>query len=254
MAHDNWVKWKLFCVDSFDELEGQYPLEKPIQNLGAHYESSFSMNRQEPISQWIHGIVHSWTFNTVLRAIDYTDDIRPKITYLQESVAKDDNLGRPPLYVWTWGSIEITCRIISIGGVQWDMAPAGILGELPREVSFSITLEKYAPFDLEVTDPNSPFAAGLTDTLYKDAKIGITYEAMALERYGEPLWGDLVRRRHPEIPYPLAGQVIALPEPENLLEENLEPEAAPLQRTAEGLAVRQELFELRGISKMSHVI
>lgn len=250
MSNQNWVKWKLFSLDTFDELVGQYPLQNPIQNLGAHYESAFSMNRQDPISQWIHGIAQTWTFATVLRAVDSTDDIRPRVKWLQDSVAKDDKLGRPPLYVWSWGTIELSCFITSLGGILWQMAPAGPLGELPRQVSFNVSLQKYAPFDLDVTDPNAPFR----DTFYKNAKIGTTYELMAQERYGEPLWGDLIRRKHPELPYPLAGKVIALSDAENLLEEDLEPEAAPLQRTAEGLEARQELFELRGVSKVSHVI
>lgn len=255
MAYHSWAKWTLFSVDTFDELEGQFPLENVTQNAGASYQEAWTLNRNEPIVQWIHGVVEEWTFATVLRSTHSLDDISSKVKWLQDSVRKDDKLGRPPIYVWTWGSIEVACYITNLGGVQWNMQPVGPTGKaLPREVRFSITLRKYTPFDIKVTDPNSPFAAGLTDTLYVNAKVGQTYEALAATRYGNPLWGDLLRRRHPSKPHLQAGDVVALPKAERFLDADLEPEAAPLQRTEEGLRVRQALFQLRGASRVSYVI
>jgi hypothetical protein len=251
MAYRQWANWSLFSLDTFDTLEGQYPLEMPTQNLGAHYESAWSMNRNEPITQWIHGTVTTWSFGVTLRAKDSTDDIRSKIKWLTESTVKDDKLGRPPLYVWSWGSIEMTCFITALGGIQWEMMPTKLSPtfEPPRMVKFQITLQKYVPWDLKKTDPNLP----PLDTFYVYSKVGQTYEAMAGKRYGQPLWGDLVRRRNPDKAYLQVGDRIALPDSDKLLEEEVEPVSAPLQRTEEGLGARQDMFELRNVSKVSHV-
>jgi hypothetical protein len=255
MAYRSWAKWTLFSLDSFDELEGQFPIENVTQNLGAQYEDAWTLNRQEPISQWIHGTSENWSFETRLRQLDSLDDIRPKIKWLLDSVRKDTSLGRPPLYVWSWGSIELSCYITSLGGIQYEMSPANELGQvLPREVRFTISLRKYVQFDVVGTDPNSPFALGLTDTLYVNAKIGETYEALAAVRYGNPDWGDLIRRRHPSKPFLTAGTIVALPKPERFLDADEEPESSPLERTEEGLNARQALFELRGGSKVSFVV
>jgi hypothetical protein len=244
------VKWSLFNVDTFDILEGQFPLLDASQNAAAHYEHAWAMNRSEPITQWLHGNLTSWTFNTVLRSTSGIDDISSKVDWLLSCVRKQDKLGRPPLFVWTWGTIQLTCVITSIGGVKWEMQPTGPNGTpVPRQVNFALTLEKYTQFDLKVTDPNaSPF-----DTLYINVKLGATYESIAADRYGDALWGDLIRRRHPTAPYPLAGAVVGLPEEDTLLEESLDPESAPLQRTAECLLALQSLYALRGGSKVSHV-
>ncbi len=250
MAYQSFAKWTLLSLDTFDELVGQYPLQNTQEAQSAHYESVFSMNRQEPITQWIHGVAQVWTFGTMLRQLDSSDDIEARVRWLQDSVRKDDKLGRPPLYVWNWGTEEVSCFITSIGGVSWDMAPNGPLGPSLRQVTFNITLQKYVPYDIEVTDPGAP----PRDTFFKNAQVGATYERMAQERYGDPLWGDHIRRRHPALPYPVAGSVIALTDAENLVDADLEPESPALQRTEEGLNARQELFALRGASKQSHVL
>lgn len=255
MAYQSWAKWTLFSLDTFDELEGQFPLDNAVQNLGAQYEDAWALNRQEPITQWIHGTAENWNFTTRLRQLDSTDDIRTKIKWLLDSVRKDTSLGRPPLYVWTWGTIELTCYITNLGGIEYQMSPANQAGTvLPREVKFDISLRKYVQFDLKGTDPNSPFALGLTDTLYVNAKVGQTYETLAATRYNNPDWGDLVRRRNPDKPFLQAGNVIALPRPERFYDADLEPESAPLLRTEEGLNARQALFELRSLSKVSYVL
>lgn len=255
MAYQSWAKWTLFNLDTYEEYEGQFPLERVTQNLGAHYEDAWTLNRQEPISQWIHGVAEEWSFVARLRSLDSTDDLRSKVDFISQSVRKDTTLGRPPLYVWTWGTIEITCYVTNLGGVEYNMAPPNQAGQaLPRDVTFNVTLRKYVEHDISVTDPNSPFAAGLTDTLYVNPKIGQTYEALAETRYGDPDWGDLLRRRNPDKAHLQTASVIALPRAERFIDADLEPESPPLERTDEGLAAREAIFELRGSSKISYIV
>lgn len=251
MAYQSWAKWSLFSLDTYEEFEGQFPLETATQEAGAHYEDAWTLNRQEPISQWIHGIAEQWSFTAKLRQLDSSDDLRSRIAWLLGTVTKDDTLGRPPLYVWTWGSIDVTCYITHLGGIEYKMASPNQDGQgLPKEATFQVTLRKYKPYDIKVTDPNEPFR----DTLYVNAKIGQTYEALAAAQYGDPDWGDLLRRRSPGVPFLLAGTVVALPKAERFYDADLEPESAPLLRTDEGLEARQAIYALRGASKVSYVI
>jgi hypothetical protein len=251
MAYKSWAKWNLFNVDTFDELEGQFPLENVSQTAGATYEEKWTLNQNEPIAQWIHGTVEEWTFNTKIRALNSTDDITSKIQWLINSIKKEDKLGRPPLYVWTWGSIEISCYIVNVNPVWDSLQPISIAGTtLPREVTFDITLRKYTPFDIKVTDPNAPFR----DTYYISAKLGDTYESLAQRQYGNPMWGDFLRRRQPENPYLETGTIVPLLKVERFLEEANEPESPPMQRTEEALELRKQMFELRGGDKISYIL
>lgn len=240
------IVWSLFNLDTFEEFTAQFPPKDVTQNVGGQYAESWTLNRQNPVTQWVRGVTETWNFTALLFAVHSEVDIRDQINTLIQSTQRESTNQRPPVFLWTWGNFQVQCVIETVGDIKYDMRP----DETPRSAQFTIRLRKYIPHDIVLTDPNKPFS----DTYYYNIKNGQLFESLAELRYKQPLWGEHLRRSNVDKPFPLAGQTIAMPEEDRLIEIEITPESPPLKRSEEGIAVRKEIFQLRDKRKVSHVL
>lgn len=220
------------------------------EDRGNFYGSANTHGRENPILQFNHGEQIGWSFNCVLYAERFTDDVQPKLDALKEALKRDPKLKRPPLYSFVWGKIINEVVVVqSLGNIQYtDVRPDGTI----RGASLPIKLLKYTQTDLEVTDPNKPPPS----TFYVQAKDGDMWEHIAGREYGDPLIGDILRRLNPALPVPgdKPGTTLALLPAERFADVEVEPYSIPLQRTAAGLARRQKFLDMRSVSKTSTII
>jgi len=219
-------------------------------NEGAAWTAANAQGRDHPILQFARGQQTMITFEAKLFAETITDNIDDKITAMRNSSKQLAPFGRPPVWTFVWGSIiNETVVVESVGNIRYDAIRQD---GSARGVLFAITLLKYVPFDIALTDPNAP----LGGTFFTRARHGDLWEDVALREYNDPLMGDLLRRRNPDLAEPgdVPGRVLSLPPASTLRLEAIEPLSIPLRRTSAGLALRQGVYELRGATRPSAIV
>jgi hypothetical protein len=223
------------------------PLAGVGQNVGANWSEESSLGRAQPITQFTKGNADVWQFDTMLFAKHKKESITSLKNAILDAVARDDELGRPPLYEFTWGELSDIVVLTDVGGARYtSMRPDGTL----RSATFTLSLRHYEKFDLELTDPN----ARQHDTFYRQVKQGDTWESLAKLRYGDALLGDLLRRRNPGAPFLRVGATVKLLDPERFRDALVTPASLPLARTREGIDARRDLFAKRNVAKYSTVV
>lgn len=233
----------------FSIIRFQFPPTGFSEERTVNWASATGMTRENPILQFSNGNQRTYTFGARLWAANSDEDIEPIVIELERATERDPNLGRPPRWCFVWGTaVNETVVVQSIGGIRYDdLRHDGSL----RGVTLQMTLLVWRFIDVEITGQPLP------STFYAVIKEGDTWESLALREYKDPILGDLLRRQNPEIMFPTdhVGKVVALPPLNTLLESGvLEPDSAPLQRTAESLEVRADLFEKRASRKSSIIL
>ncbi len=250
---------KLVLLDSSPRQQGRSGLPSEIQfkfqptdftmDVGAAWSSSTGQNRPHPILQYSHGEQQGYSFSMVLFAAHADDNIDGQLVMLQDAVAKDETLKRPPRWQFIWGQfIDETVVVKSIGGVRvGDLRNDGSL----RQVTLSIQLLVYRSVDVALVAEDRP-----TDTFFAVTKSGETWEDIALREYDEPAYGDALRQSNPQLMFPGAnpGKIIKLPKLEHIRNVIVEPASIPLLRTGAGLALRRDMFAARGVTRQSVVL
>jgi hypothetical protein len=189
--------WTLTDLDHNEDVVGQFIPQRVTKTVSAQIAHASSVNWRQPILQWIGGELETVTFDAKLWAQDNRDtSVEARLERLEALVKRQDDLKRPPVCHFAWGSVStlgVDCLVRSIGGVVYDeiQDDGTLLG-----VSLSVTLERYEPPELKVTDPSVPEKF----TRVRRARRGDTYEKIALAEYGDPLLGVLLRQRNPRIP------------------------------------------------------
>jgi hypothetical protein len=234
--------------EDFDlDFEFQFVPTSFNVNTGANYAEATTLNRQHPILQWANGRQKTINFEAKLWAHDVGQNIDLRVKQLESTTVRVASLGRPPIFVFTWGrEINEFVVVESVGNVTID--------ELREDGSyrgalFRLTLKKYTFFDLEVTDPSEPESS----TFYRTVKDGDLWESLAQREYRDALKGDLIRRLNPGKPFLDPGDVVALLDRGKVRGVSVQPEAPPLARTPEAIEMREEIFELRNESKTTHI-
>ena len=240
--------WRLTNLDTFETIESQFSPQEISRNLSSRYAESWTLNRDSPILQWTRGQLEVWTYQALFWSNFVGDDLDETIDFMENLVKRDDTQQRPPVCLWSWGNFQVQCVVESLGGVEYALRSWQI--ETVKAVKYSITLKKYDFFDVKVTDPNKR----PTSTQYIFSKVNEDYEDLAQKKYQAAIWGDLVRRENPENPYLLAGKQVAMPDTDKLVGLDVEPESPPLERTEEGLDARKDIFELRQVDYVSHIL
>lgn len=250
---------KLVLLDNTDRQKGRMGFPSEIQfkfqptdftmDVGAAWSSSTGQNRPQPILQYSHGEQQGYSFGMTLFAQHKDDNIDGQLVMLQDAVAKDDTLKRPPRWQFIWGQfIDETVVIKSIGGVKvGDLRNDGSL----RQVTLSVQLLVYRSVDVALVAEDRP-----TDTFFTVTKSGDTWEDIALREYDEPAYGDALRQSNPRIMFPGAapGKTIKLPKLENIRNTIIEPTSIPLLRTSDGLELRRDMYAKRSVIRQSAVL
>lgn len=234
--------------DEFDlDLEFQFTPTSFSMDIGADYATATALNRQHPIMQWTKGKQKTITFEAKFYALTTDVNIDDVLTKLEAACSKVERLGRPPILIFTWGRVISEFVVIeSLGNIIIDdLRPDGS----HQGFLFRIALRRHDFFDLTLTDPDAP----PHDSFTKVVRYGDTWESIALREYNEPIKGDLLRRRYPATPFLSPGQIVILPDRENIRGVKVLPESPPLARTDEQIKVREAIFAARGGKRVSHI-
>jgi hypothetical protein len=189
--------WVLTDLDRGDDIVGQFIPQDVTKTVNARIDAGESVNRDYPILQWISGEVEEVSFRARLWATDSTDmTVEERLFRIETLVRRNSDLKRPPICSFSWGvlgTLQMDCLVRSIGGVTYDeVRDDGTL----RGASLQITLLRYEAPEWTVTDPSVPEKF----TRIRRAKRGDTYESIALDEYGNPLLGVLLRQNNPRTP------------------------------------------------------
>src|SRR5688572_1473902 len=157
MAHPRiataWVPFLVPLDKGFEAIPFQFPPENFQHNVGSGYAEANSLNREHPILQFTRGQAESVTFDATLFADTFIEDAQTLLDKLLAAARRDPALKRPPTWVFVWGqTIDIKVVVESPGNIRYG--PLQRNGTI-KQVTCSITLRRYEPFDVEVTDPDA---------------------------------------------------------------------------------------------------
>lgn len=239
-ALPNFRVWRLENTDTGEVLEAQYEPLDLARSVSSTWAQEQTLNRQGSVSQYLHGNPETITFGG--RFFNYhigAKGAQERLDKLIRWAKRDEKLGRPPICQLTVGeaAVGLTCFIESITDIRYDRMTA--LGTI-RGISFTITLLEYQPFTVD-SKPHP-------ETRYHRAKRGEYYELLCFREYGNPLLGDVIRKRHPERHHVREGDTVRLPSAGAIRRATVEPTSIPLKegfgrRMTPQKALRQAMFE-----------
>jgi hypothetical protein len=241
--------WTITDLDRSEDIVGQFIGQNVTKNVSGNIARGSSYNSQFPIIQWVAGEIESISFTAKLFAHDSTDfSVDDRLERLEQLVKRNNDLKRPPVCAFTLGdvpSLSVDCLVRSLGGTYDEVRNDGTL----RGVTLQINLERYVDVEFAATDPTVPESF----TRIRRAKKGDTYEDIALNEYGDPELGILLRQFNPRIPGMDLSELKArdpvhiFPE-EYLVTFDIEPEFHGFGRGSDNEAAeqrRRELFDDR---------
>lgn len=232
----------------FEVIPFQFPPGELTENIASGYAEANALNRAVPIIQFTRGTGESVTFTAKLFSDTFVEDAQVTLDKLKAACRRDSKLGRPPTWVFVWGqTIDVKVVVETIGGIKYG--PLQRNGSV-KEIDLSITLRRYEPFDVAVTDPD----ARPTNTFYRVVRNNDLWENLAARHYGDPDKGELLRRLNPSQPVPVVGQTILMPDAEKLDDVVISPDSLPLARTDKGIALARSMFALRATPLYSTVL
>ncbi len=243
--------WTLTDLDRKEDIVGQFIAQNVTKNLSAKIANNSSYNSQYPIIQWVGGELETITFTAKFFAHDEKDfSVDDRLDRLEKLTKRNDDLKRIPVCTFTLGdvpSLYIDCLVKSIGGITYDEPRND--GTI-RGVTLQITLVRYREVEFKATDPTVPESF----TRIRRAKKGDLYEDIALDEYGDPELGILLRQMNPLVPGMDLSElnpkdpIHIFPE-EHLLTFDIEPEFHGFARGTDNEAAeqaRRDLFIKRG--------
>lgn len=222
------VNWDLWDMDHEKLWYPQFPIENVSQTVGGQLADQPRFGFQDAITNWTQGRASVITFETMLFSESEEDgeSTRKRKKELEALAIKDDDLGRPPICIFSMGqSISEVCIVEAVDPTIVTTLRNG----LPREVRFNISLRRYVPFSQKQIDPTAPVKESF---LLIASAAEQSYEAIARRYYGDPLLGDRLRKRHPDYPFaPAVGVVVKVPARAIILQEVVEPASHILSLT-----------------------
>jgi len=191
MASKETPGWSIKNLDTGKLLIPPYPIGEDGVNVevGGVISEQERFGFQDPITQWTRGKTKAITFTTVLFAEDSTQSILSKLREFENLAIKDESLGRLPVCIFTYGLA--LSETVLIESVDHDIAPLRSDFE-PRLVTINFSIKRYRPFSQTQIDPTKP----AKESYFLVVKATeASYEAIAKRYYGQPLYGDRLRKR-----------------------------------------------------------
>lgn len=222
------VNWNLKNVDKNEVFRPQFP----IGDDGVNIEISSSIAEQQrfgfqdALLAFTNGNTRTISFQTRLFARHREEDIDTQLNTLERMATKDETLGRLPVCLFTYGKrtsifVLIESAAQNIRRVQRDGST--------QDVVINLSLKKYVPYSKSQVDPSKPAKESFYLVTKESEK---SYEAIAKRFYGNPLFGDRLRKRHPGSPLaPNVGDTVRVPSRNIILAEEVLPESFILSLT-----------------------
>lgn len=229
--------WAIFVEDSDIVIEGDFPPEGLVRNIGSDIASTTTLTRDDPIIQWLGGTLETVTFTATLFADNATESNEAKLEQIINLTKRDENLGHPPIVNFIHGSITLRSIVQSVGGIRYgDLREEGGY----RRIDLEISLVKFSPVSPIVTDPT----ALEPSTVFHVARDGETWESIAAEEYDQPIKGFKIKNIHPEIEDPQPGDIITiLPIEHSKISGSNQLDAIAMTNSDEDVALRREAFD-----------
>jgi hypothetical protein len=245
------VVWVLRNLEDGSELAGQFPAEDPVLNLATAYGEHTSLNRQNPIVQFLHGDSDTFSFVARFYALHAGDKNPSKsIATLQSWRLRDDKLARPPRVSFTFGNIIPfpEAVITGLNGLTYSEPKQD--GDV-REVSVTVNLLRYVQYSLE-SKPEP-------ETRYHRTKTGDYYELLAWQEYRSALLGDAIRKEHSDQQELEEGDIVRLPSYGAIRGTTVQTSSTPLysaysQKDTAQRRLRQDEFARHDRSYVSAVV
>lgn len=217
----SFAPWHLLNLDDMVEVEGQFPAEDVVQELGVAYGEGNALNRQHPILQFLHGNAETVSFSGRLYARNATEEVESLLKTLKGWTKRDPMLMRPPLLMFWIGDSGVqvdNCVLEALSGIMYhDFRENGTA----REVSFTIHLREYYEYSLAAGEGG--------ETRYHRAKEHDYYEWITYREYGDPMLGVVIRDQHPTKPNLEIGDIVKLPNAEEMRDKTAKPTSIALQ-------------------------
>ena len=235
------VLWSIRAPELDIEFEAQFEPIGLKMSAGGNYAMTQTLGRQYPIAQWLSGESDVVSFTGRLYARNFLDQVAPKLKTLIKLSKRDRNLKRPPICEFSMGQgfMVIRCFVSEIGSIVFDsFRHDGTV----RGCMFKITLIRYEPYGLKVTDTSTPEPS----TIYKLAKEGDIYESVAAQMYGNAIKGVNLRKIQPDVPELSVGiSVKVLPVTHSKIQKKIEPDYYMFQDDSIAKAAMAQIHELR---------
>lgn len=242
-------RFQLYNVDTNENHVGQFFSLNTRAGGGSAWAQHTALNRQNPISQFLHGQAETVNFEARYYQRDSNDD-SPRLLseQLRAWCRRDNRLRRPPILQFSLGDghLAMTCFMEAC---SVSYAPPTQDGSL-RDVTVSVSLKQYEPFDFNATTS--------LHTRYHHARERDYHEMLAWREYGNPLLGDVVRKQNPDKADLQPGDVVPLPAVEAVRDSIVQPTSIPLQtsfgrKDTPQRQLRQDIFARRAGPATSHV-
>jgi hypothetical protein len=254
--------WYLSNEDSTppSTIQGQFPPEELKEETGNKYSVQTSLNRQNPIVQFLSGEADTLSFVATMfnysgftgkNIFDFGGDAKDDLDTLKSWKQRDENLGRPPILSFSVGDGMVgmaTCIITSLGSITYDKPTK--LGRF-RRARLTVNLMRYEPFSLEASTSG--------ETRYHRAALRDYYEMLTYREYGSAEMGDIIRKRHPTKPNIQPADIIKLPSKATLRREIIAPSSIVFQNATNRKSTPQRelmlaVLEERNRNYVSHII
>jgi len=236
-----------------DRLTSQFTPNSFQREQAATLSSGGGFSMPHPILQWISGGQETISMQVRLFSAHSEDrTAEQKYTMLKDLAQPIPEFGRPPIVSFFWGQLfpdGFPCTIEGYGSEQFDeIRPDGSM----RGVTLQLTLKRWQPFYLE-QESGTPQER----TPSRIAKDGETYELIAQQEYGDPLYGVLLRRMNPRKNFDLAAprliadledgdRVKIYPKRDMQSAGRITPECHILKATSNAAQARSIIFQTRG--------
>lgn len=245
----NFKIWNMKNLDSGQTLQGQFEAENVQRDIAVNWGQFTSLNRQNPILQFLNGAADRVSFDGRLfrkHALDTSPE--DKLDMLESWTKIDRALRRPPIIEFWVGDGHVTLNCVIVG-ISTSYKRPDFFGGL-RDCTFSVSLLEFSTFSLDDAEE--------VDTRYARARERDYFELLAFEEYGNPMIGDVIRKQHPALQSIQPGDIVRLPSIEGVRSTPIAQTSIPL-KTAFGRKdtpqrrLRQQFFDKRSGNYVSHL-
>ena len=202
--------WTLENLLTRKTIKGQFPAEEVTRNVGANWTEINALNRQTAFLQFLNGKTETLEVSSTFYKRDLLDESPvDRIELLTTWTMMDPKLRRPALLVFTLGDglgLQKDVLLTDVADIKYG-TPNGLGGI--RKVTFTMKF-KAASRSLLMASDTGKADDEVTDTRYATAQEGQYYEQLALIEYGDPMFGVIIRQRHPDKPLLNIGDRVAL--------------------------------------------
>ncbi|KKN81443.1 hypothetical protein LCGC14_0320560 [marine sediment metagenome] len=217
------VDWFIRNLDTGEDIRPQFPMPEDGVSFGqgGNIVSVPRFGEETPVLHWTHGRQRTFTFSALLyvRDKDERDAVKSLFLQIQRLTERDPDKKRPPICVFKYG--DAISETVLVASIDPNIRSIDSIFFHAREIRLSMVLERYRPFSQLQADPTKPPKESF---LLVASNAERSYEAIAKRRYGDPLLGDRIRKRHPQSPHvPLIGETVRLPPQSTILKEEVVP-------------------------------